>query len=163
MSSALCSGLERNCRGSPPHTGGDSLEVLCQSALVAWRFLFDLGQGERYLGDSHSHQQYHESTTCSNLVYLWPIDHLPTRAEMVECFAKGCPYQMETEGKGNFQLSNLSNDVRCLYHILTSWVHPMLSHTMITIERYLYTLLTETLIDFGSLVTTTMMSIQLTN
>jgi hypothetical protein len=41
----------------------------------------------------------------------------------------------------------------------------MLSHTMITIERArcLYSLLTETPIDFSSLVTTTLMLVRLTN
>jgi hypothetical protein len=72
---------------------------------------------------------------------------------------------MEIEGEGSFQLSDFSNDVRCIYHILTSRVHPMLSHTMITIERacYLYALLTEASIDFGSIVTATMMSVRLTD
>jgi hypothetical protein len=70
---------------------------------------------------------------------------------------------METEGEGSFQLSDLSNDVWCIYHILTSRVHLMLSHTIITIKqaRCLYALLTETPINFGSLVTAAMMSIQL--
>jgi hypothetical protein len=44
-------------------------------------------------------------------VYPWLVDHLPTSAEMVECFAKGSPHQMETEGEVSFQLSDLSNDV----------------------------------------------------
>ena len=72
---------------------------------------------------------------------------------------------MEIEGEDNFQLSDLSNDVQCIYHILTSRVHPMLSHTIITIKRarFLYAFLTETLIDFGSLVTTAMMSVELTD
>ena len=93
-----------------------------------------------------------------DLVYPWPIDHLPTRADMVECFIEGRLHQMETEGEGNFQLSDLNNDIQCIYHILTSQVHLVLSRTMITIkEAYcLYTLLIETLINFGSLVTTTM-------
>jgi hypothetical protein len=83
----------------------------------------------------------------------------------VECFAEGHPHQMETNGEGSFQLSDLSNDVRCIYHILTSRVHPVLSYTMITIERArcLYALLTEASIDFSSLVTATMMSVRLTN
>jgi hypothetical protein len=34
--------------------------------------------------------------------YLWPVDHLPTHAELVECFTEGCPRQMETEEEGNF-------------------------------------------------------------
>ena len=70
---------------------------------------------------------------------------------------------METEGKGSFQLSDLNNDVRCIYHILTSRVHLVLRHTMITIERahYLYALLIEAFIDFGALVTTIMMLVRL--
>jgi hypothetical protein len=28
--------------------------------------------------------------------YPWPVDHLPTRAEMVACFAEGRPHHMET-------------------------------------------------------------------
>jgi hypothetical protein len=70
---------------------------------------------------------------------------------------------METEGEGSFQLSDLSNDVRCIYHILTSRVHPVLSHTMITIEQAhcLYAFLTEASIDFSSLVIATMMLVRL--
>jgi hypothetical protein len=37
-----------------------------------------------------------------NSEFPWPVDHIPTRAEMVTCFAEGCPYQMETEGEGSF-------------------------------------------------------------
>lgn len=66
---------------------------------------------------------------------------------------------MEIEGEGSFQLSILNNDVWCIYHILTSWVYSMLSHTMITIEiaHCLYALLTETPIEFGFVVSSTMM------
>jgi hypothetical protein len=46
------------------------------------------------------------------------------------------------EALGSFQLSDLSDDVQCIYHILTSRVHPVLSHTMITIERAPYLLCT---------------------
>ena len=98
-----------------------------------------------------------------NPIYPWPVDQLPFCADIVECFTKRHPHQMETKGEGNFQLSDLSNDVQCIYNILTSWVHPVLSHTMITIERArcLYALLTEACIDFSFLVTAMMMSVQL--
>jgi hypothetical protein len=70
---------------------------------------------------------------------------------------------MELDGEGSFQMSDFSNDVRCIYHILASWVLPVISHTMITIERAccLYALLTEASIDYSSLVTSTMMSVRL--
>jgi hypothetical protein len=79
-------------------------------------------------------------------VYLWLADHLPTCAKIVECFTEGHPHQMETEGEGSFQLSDLSNDVWCIYHILSSRVHSLLNHTMINMEkaRCLYALLTKT-------------------
>ena len=88
-----------------------------------------------------------EAPHIHDLVYPWPVDHLPARVE------------------GSFQLSDLSNDVWCIYHILTNLVHPVLTHMMITIERAhcLYTLLTEIPKDFDSLVTSTMMSIWLTD
>ena len=95
--------------------------------------------------------------------YPYLVDHLPTRAEMVACFAEGCPHQMELDEEGSFQMSDFSNDVHCIYHILASWVLPVISHTLITIEkaRGLYTLLTEAPIDYSSVVTSTMMSVQL--
>ena len=95
--------------------------------------------------------------------YPYPADHLPTRAEMVACFAEGRPHQMELDGKGSFQMSDFSNDVHCIYHILVSRVLPIISNTLITIERAccLYALLTEAPIDFGSVVTSTMMSVRL--
>jgi hypothetical protein len=70
---------------------------------------------------------------------------------------------MELDREGNFQMSNFSNDVRCIYHILASRVLPIISHTMITIERAscLYARLTEAPINYGSLVTSTMMSVRL--
>jgi hypothetical protein len=34
--------------------------------------------------------------------YPYPVDHLPAHADLVACFIKGCPHQMELEGKGNF-------------------------------------------------------------
>jgi hypothetical protein len=93
--------------------------------------------------------------------YPYPVDHLPTRADLVACFTEGHPHQMELEGEGSFQMSNFSNDVRCIYHILASRVLPVISHTMITIERArcLYAMLTETPIDYDSMVTSTMMFI----
>ena len=68
---------------------------------------------------------------------------------------------METEGESSFQMSDFSNEVRCIYHILSSRVQPMISHKMITMERArcLYTILTETPIDYGPLFTATMMSV----
>jgi hypothetical protein len=70
---------------------------------------------------------------------------------------------MELEGEGSFQMSDFSNVIRCIYHILASQVLPVISHTMIMIERTLclYAMLTETLIDYGSVVTSTMMSVRL--
>jgi hypothetical protein len=96
-------------------------------------------------------------------VYPYPVDHLPIRANLVACFAEGCPHQMELEGEGSFQMSDFSNDVRCIYHILASRVLPVISHTMITIEkaRCLYAMLIETPIDYGSVVTSTMMFVRL--
>jgi hypothetical protein len=44
-------------------------------------------------------------------VYPWPVDHFPTRAEIVECFAKRRPHKMKTEAKGSFQMSDFSNNV----------------------------------------------------
>jgi hypothetical protein len=98
-----------------------------------------------------------------DLAYSYPVDHLPARANLVACFAKGCPHQMELKGEVSFQMSAFCNVVQCIYHILTSRVLPVISHTMITIERayYLYAMLTKTPIDDGSVVTSTMMSVQL--
>jgi hypothetical protein len=96
-------------------------------------------------------------------VYPYPVDHLPARVDLVACFAEGRPHQMELEGEGSFQMSDFSNDVRCIYHILASRALPVISHTMITIERArcLYAMLTEASIDYSSVVTTTMMSVRL--
>jgi hypothetical protein len=60
-------------------------------------------------------------------------------------------------------MSDFNNNVWCIYHILASWVLPIISHTMITIERAhcLYALLTKASIDYGSLVTSTMMLVRL--
>ena len=60
-------------------------------------------------------------------------------------------------------MSDFSNDVHCIYHILASRVLPVISHTLITIERahYLYALLTEAPIDYDFLVTSMMMSVRL--
>jgi hypothetical protein len=96
-------------------------------------------------------------------IYPYSVDHLPARANLVACFVEGCPSQMELEGEGSFQMSDFSNDVRCIYHILASRLLPVISHTMITIERarYLYAMLTKAPIDYGSMVTTTMMYVRL--
>ena len=66
---------------------------------------------------------------------------------------------MELDREDSFQMSDISNDVRCIYHILASQVLPVISHMLITIERArcLYALLIEASIDYGSLVTSTMM------
>ena len=32
--------------------------------------------------------------------YPYPVDHLPTRAKMVACFAEGRPHQKELDRKG---------------------------------------------------------------
>jgi hypothetical protein len=70
---------------------------------------------------------------------------------------------MEPEGEDSFQISDFSNDVCCIYHILPSRVFPVISHMMSTIERAycLYTLLTKTSIDYGSVVTSTMTFVRL--
>jgi hypothetical protein len=93
--------------------------------------------------------------------YPWPVDHLQTRAEMVACFAEGRPYQMETEGESSFLVHDFSNEVRCIYRVVMSRVLPVLSLMMITMDRArcLYALLTETSIDYGSVVTVAMMSV----
>jgi hypothetical protein len=94
--------------------------------------------------------------------YPWLVDHLSTRAEMVACFAEGCPHRIETEGEGSFQVHDFSNEVRCIYRVVMSRVLPLLSLTMITMDRArcLYALLTETSIDYGSVVTVAMMSMR---
>jgi hypothetical protein len=94
--------------------------------------------------------------------YPWPVDHLPTQAEMVACFVEGRPHHMETEGEGSFQVHDFSNEVRCIYRVVMSHVLPVLSLTMITMDRarFLYALLTETSIDYGSVVTVAMMSVR---
>ena len=65
--------------------------------------------------------------------YPWPVDHLLTHVDMVACCTKGRPHQMELDGEGSFQMSDFSNDVQCIYHILAIWVLPVISHTLITI------------------------------
>jgi hypothetical protein len=98
-----------------------------------------------------------------DLAYAYPVNHLPASANLVACFIEGRPHQMELEGEGSFQMSDFSNDVRCIYHFLASRVLLIISHTMITIERahYLYALLTKAPIDYSSVVTSTMMYVQL--
>jgi hypothetical protein len=95
--------------------------------------------------------------------YPYPVDHLPTRADLVACFAEGRLHQMELKGEGSFQMSNFSNDVHCIYHVLASRVLPVISHMMIMIERAhcLYAMLTETPIKYSSMVTSTMMFVRL--
>ena len=46
-----------------------------------------------------------------NPEFPWPVDHLPTQAEMVEYFVKGRLHEMEMEGKGSFQIHDFSNEV----------------------------------------------------
>jgi hypothetical protein len=60
-------------------------------------------------------------------------------------------------------MSDFSKNVRRIYHILASQVLSVISHTMITIERArcLYALLTEAPIEYGSIVTSTMMFVRL--
>jgi hypothetical protein len=96
-----------------------------------------------------------------NPEYPWPVDHLPIRAEMVECFAEGHPHQIETKGESSFQIHDFNNEVRCIYRVVISHILPMLSHTMITIDRArcLYTLLTKATINYGSVVMVTTMSV----
>jgi hypothetical protein len=95
--------------------------------------------------------------------YPYPIHHLPARIDLVACFTEGRSYQMELEGEGSFQMSDFSNDFRCIYHILASRILLVIIHMMITIERArcLYAMLTETPIDYSSVVNFTMMSIKL--
>jgi hypothetical protein len=94
---------------------------------------------------------------------LRTLSDLHHHADLVACFTKGRPHQMELEGEGSFQMSDFSNDVHCIYHILASQVLLVISHTMITIERArcLYALLTETPIDYNFVVTSTMMFVRL--
>ena len=60
-------------------------------------------------------------------------------------------------------MSDFNNDAHWIYYILASRVLQVISHTLITIERAhcLYALLTEASIKYGSLVTSTMMSIRI--
>ena len=60
-------------------------------------------------------------------------------------------------------MSDFSNDVHCIYHILASRVLPVISHMLITIERArcFYALLTKAPIDYGFVVIFTKMSIQI--
>jgi hypothetical protein len=78
--------------------------------------------------------------------YPYLVDHLPERLDLVSCFTEGCLHQMELEGEHSFQMSDFSNDVHCIYHILASRVLSVISHTMITIKRArcLYAMLTGT-------------------
>jgi hypothetical protein len=96
-----------------------------------------------------------------NPEYPWPVDNLPTHAEMVACFTEG-PHQMEVEGECSFQVHDFSNEVRCIYQVVMSHVLLVLSLTMITMDRArcLYALLTKTSIDYGSVVTVAMMSVR---
>jgi hypothetical protein len=152
-------GMDEDGRRSLPHGGGDSTRSFMPTTSEARRFLSDLGQGKVIEVTPTLISNITGVPCVHDPVYPWPVDRLPIRTDIVECFAEGCPLQMETEGEDSFQLSDLSNDVQCIYNILTSRVHPVLSHTMITIERAycLYALLTEASIDFGSLVTAMMM------
>jgi hypothetical protein len=70
-----------------------------------------------------------------NPEYPWPVDHLPTRVEMVACFAEGRPHQMEIEGKSSIQIHDFSNEVLCVYRVVMSRVLPLLSLTLITMDR----------------------------
>jgi hypothetical protein len=94
--------------------------------------------------------------------YPWPVDHLPTQAQMVACFTEGCPHRMETEGEGSFQVHDFSNEVKCIYRVVMSHVLPVLSLTMITMDRArcLYALLTETSINYGYVVTVMMILVR---
>jgi hypothetical protein len=145
--------VDRHGRESPPCGRSYSVGVLREPLLEMWRLVPYLAQGTAI-----------EVTPIPRVrdpTYPYPVNHLPALADLVACFAEGRPHQMELDGEGNFQMSNFSNDVRCIYHILASRVLPVISHTMITIERAscLYALLTEAPIDYGSLVTSTMMSV----
>jgi hypothetical protein len=72
---------------------------------------------------------------------------------------------MELDEESSFQMGDFSNEVQCTYHIVASQILLVISHTIITIERArcLYALLTEAPINFGSLITSTMMSVCITN
>jgi hypothetical protein len=95
--------------------------------------------------------------------YPYPVDHLLVCADLVACFVEGRSHQMELDKEGSFQMKDFSNNVMCIYHILVSQVLSVMSHVMITIERahYLYTLLTETPINYSSIVTSTMILVRL--
>ena len=95
--------------------------------------------------------------------YPYLVDHLPTRTDIVACFVEGYLHQMELDKEGSFQMSDFSNDVHCIYHILACWVLLVISHTLVTVERArcLYALLTEASIDYDSLVTSMMTSVRL--
>ena len=60
-------------------------------------------------------------------------------------------------------MRDFSNEFRRIYHILASRILLVISHTLITIERArcLYALLNEASIYYASLVTSTMMYVQL--
>jgi hypothetical protein len=98
-----------------------------------------------------------------DLACPYSVDHLPARADLVVCLAERCSHQTELDKEGSFQMSNFSNDVWCIYHILVIRVLSVISHMMITIERAhcLYALLTKAPIDYDSVVTSTMMSVRL--
>jgi hypothetical protein len=66
---------------------------------------------------------------------------------------------MKAEGKGSFQVHDFSNEVKCIYQVVMSHVLLVLSLTMDR-ARCLYTLLTETSIDYGSIVIVAMMSVR---
>ena len=57
-----------------------------------------------------------------DLTYPYPVDHLPTCANMIAYFVERHPHQMELDGEGNFQMSDFNNDIHCIYHILASRV-----------------------------------------
>jgi hypothetical protein len=78
---------------------------------------------------------------------------------MEACFAEGRPHRMETKVEGSFQIYEFSNEVRYIYRVVMSHVLPVLSLTMITIDRArcLYALLTKTSIDYGYVVIVAMM------
>lgn len=45
-------------------------------------------------------------------VYPWPLNDMPPRSSLVECFADRKPHNMNVEGVGGFKLNDLPVDYR---------------------------------------------------
>ena len=128
----------------------------------AWQILLNLCQEDRDRCDSHPHEQHHRSPTGTQPGLPMAKGSSSHSCQDSGVLHRGAPSPNGDWGEGSFQLSDLCNDFRCIYHVLTSQILPILSHTMITMERArcLYGLLTEASIDYGILVTATMMTVR---